>query len=124
MIFGLAGLAAWKMGVLDAVAGNGGRGSGECAGLEDRLWRMMSSPDPSRFGIEQDIYYQAGMVRVIVEFEAGFADMGSGLPPGYGQVEARSGSTVQALVSLEKLCQLSNEASVRSVMAATRIAVP
>lgn len=125
MIFGLAGLAAWKLGVFGALAAAGGKAAGECAGLEERLWRMMNSPDPQRFALEQDIYYQGGRVRVIIEFVAWQGQpVVADLPPGYGQVEARAGNTVQALVSLEKLCQLSNEASVRSVMAATRIAVP
>ena len=84
-----------------------------CRGLEDRLYRMMNASDPARFAQEQSIYYSRGLVRVAIELSGPDAS----LPTGYEiQVEARAGSSVQALIQLGELCRISSEPEVRSVM--------
>lgn len=90
----------------------------ECRGLEDRLRRMMSAQDSTRFALEQRIYYQGGLVRVSIELASAEAQ----LPSGYGlQVEGRAQNLIQALLPLQELCQLSNEPQVLSVMVPSEI---
>ncbi len=83
-----------------------------CPRLEDRLYRLTTSPDPEAYARQADLYYSQGRVRVIIELES--AEDRVPQLPGL-TIESRAGELVQALVPVERLCELAAANGVRLV---------
>jgi hypothetical protein len=80
--------------------------SGECPKLESLLYQLYVTPAPDRFAEEHGIYYEAGLVRVVVDL----IQPDSALPAGYQlQEERRLGRQVRVMAPLASLCSLSEQ---------------
>lgn len=85
-----------------------------CPKLEDRLYQLTISPDPTTLAARSNLYYDQGRVRVIIELPSAE----SPAPSGYGlTVESRAQGLVQALVPIDALCALAADPLVKSVRA-------
>ena len=86
-----------------------------CAKLDSQLYQLTQSADPAAFAANTLQEFRDGRVRVIVEL-SGTADPA----PSYDLVEeARYANQIQAMVPVDRLCALANDANVAAVRSAT-----
>ncbi len=92
-----------------------------CPRLEDRLYRLTISQDPEAYARQAGLDYSQGRVRVVIELES--AEARAPQLPGLA-VEARAERPAQALVPVERLCELAAANGVRLVRAPAQPVLP
>jgi hypothetical protein len=88
--------------------------SSECPYLESHLYDLIVAEDPVGLAQTMGLFYEDGATRVVIQLATHEADI-SFLSEYGAQVETQTESLVQALVPVEKLCDLSNDPRVRFV---------
>lgn len=88
--------------------------SSECPHLESRLYDLTVAQDPTDLAQTMGIFYEDDATRVVIQLAAPRTDI-SFLGEYGAQIKTQTESLVEALVPVEKLCDLSNDPQVKSV---------
>ena len=84
-----------------------------CPKVEKKLLDLMDASDRAAFAKTEGIDYQAGFVRVILEL----SNKDDPAPEQHDvRLEGREGRLVQAMVPLDKLCPLSSDPRIISIL--------
>jgi hypothetical protein len=86
----------------------------DCPHLESRLYDLIVAEDPADLAQTTGLFYEDNATRVVIELASPETDA-SFLAEYGARTETQTGSLVQALVPLTKLCDLSNNPRVEFV---------